>query len=136
VMTIEIGGLVRGSGYDWIQVSGTANLNGTLNVNNFGSFVAPAGSSFTFLNAGATSGSFSSTNLPVVPGFVLTSLAGALTLSVPAPSIPPGAVLVIDPISVANDRLIANDDLLAALSVVAPLADTEDTREIEVEGCR
>ncbi|MCY7307382.1 MAG: hypothetical protein LH632_14790, partial [Rhodoferax sp.] len=136
VLTIEIGGLVRGSGYDWVQVSGTANLNGTLNVNNFGGFVAPAGSSFTFLNARSTSGSFSSTNLPLAPGFVLTSLAGALTLSVPAPSIPPTAVLVIDPISVAIERLIANDDLLAVLSVVAPLAATEDTREIEVEGCR
>ena len=136
VLNIEIGGLVQGSGYDWIKVNGTANLAGTLNVNNFGGFVAAPGSQFTFINFNASSGSFAVVNLPLAPNFLLASAFNGLTISVPAPSIPASSVLGGDSISVAIERLFNNDEVAATLAMIVPVARGEDQREIEVEGCR
>ena len=61
---IEIGGLMAGSAYDQLNASGTASLNGTLNVSllNLGSglFMPHAGDSFDILTANTIQGSFSS----------------------------------------------------------------------------
>ena len=87
VLTIEIGGLAKGSGYDWIKVNGTASLAGTLNVNSFGGFVPAVGSSFNFINFTASSGAFATVNLPPSLNFVLASAFDGLTLTLPATSI-------------------------------------------------
>ncbi len=64
-VNIEVGGTTQGSDYDWIDVGGTATLDGTLNVSLINSFAPSNGDSFQFLTAGtAVSGTFATTNLP------------------------------------------------------------------------
>ena len=142
VLTIELGGLAPISGYDFVDVRGSAVLNGTLNVKSYGGFVPPLGSNFTFMKYGASSGAFSSVNL--LPGLVFTPLPSSLNLSVlalaptptPTPTPTPGLVALNDPISIAIQRIISGDDLLAALAPVRRRDDPEVKKEIEVEGCR
>jgi hypothetical protein len=63
---MDIGGLSPGTGYDQLLVSGTTSLNGTLNTALIGSFVPPAGSTYTFIqSSGGLSGTFSTINQPV-----------------------------------------------------------------------
>jgi hypothetical protein len=87
VLTVELGGLTQGSatnGYDFVNVLGTANLAGTLNVTSFNGFVAPASSSYTFMNFASTTGSFATVNLPA--GWNLAYLPAASSLSLLAPA--------------------------------------------------
>ena len=62
-LVIEIGGLLAGTEYDVLNVSGTATLDGTLNVSLFdlgsGLFAPEAGDSFDILTAELLQGSFS-----------------------------------------------------------------------------
>ena len=87
VLNIELGGLVRGTTYDWVNVTGTANLAGRLNVTTIGGFVPSAGSTFTVMNFAAKTGAFSTVNLPA--GSLFNSLATALSVAVPVPPPPP-----------------------------------------------
>ncbi len=60
----ELGGTTQGTGYDFLNVTGTAALDGTLQlkfVNNFASTVQPT-DTFTLLTAASRTGTF--TNLP------------------------------------------------------------------------
>ena len=132
VLNIELGGLTRGTGFDWINVQGTARLAGTLNVSQVGGFTAPAGSSFAFLNAANRSGDFSVVNLP--PPIEFNSLS--LLLSVPAPIFAPDTLMVADPISIAAQRILPLEKLIAELNLTTPSAQAEPEREIELEGCR
>ncbi|MGO9114565.1 MAG: SUMF1/EgtB/PvdO family nonheme iron enzyme [Thermoguttaceae bacterium] len=56
-----------GSGYDQLEISGLATLNGTLNVNLLSGFTPSAGQSFDLIT-GATTGSFAEINLPSLSG--------------------------------------------------------------------
>ena len=57
-----------GSGYDQLEISGLATLNGTLDLSYLDGFTPSAGESFYLLN-GQTTGSFVSLNLaPLPPG--------------------------------------------------------------------
>jgi hypothetical protein len=64
IFAVEIGGLLAGTEYDVLNVSGTTSLDGTLNVSLFdlgaGLFAPQAGDSFDILTAEILSGSFSS----------------------------------------------------------------------------
>jgi hypothetical protein len=55
---IEIASDVAGSGYDQINVSGTANLNGTLSVSALNGYVPPAGSTYRIMTYSAQTGDF------------------------------------------------------------------------------
>jgi hypothetical protein len=67
-LEIEVGGTVAGSGYDVLQISGSASLGGSLNVTNINSFGPQPADVFTILTAtGGVTGSFANT-----PGNVLT----------------------------------------------------------------
>jgi hypothetical protein len=60
-LLIELGGISQGVNYDFLSVTGTAALDGTLQltfVNNFQSTI-PANATFTVLTASSLSGSFS-----------------------------------------------------------------------------
>ena len=103
VLTVELGGTVQGSGYDFINVQGAATLAGTLNVTSFNGFVAPADSSYTFMNFASSTGRFATVNLP--SGWNLSYLMAANNLSVTAP-----AAAVVSPV------------VLAALTVATSLA--------------
>jgi len=60
VLDIEVAGLVRGTEYDAIDVSGTATLGGTVNVIRFGTYTETAGDLMRVVGAqGGLSGAFS-----------------------------------------------------------------------------
>jgi hypothetical protein len=59
-LNIELGGLSAGSQYDRLSVSGTVQLDGTLNIGLINSFVPSVGDSFQVLLFGARSGAFAS----------------------------------------------------------------------------
>ena len=73
VLNIDIGGLTAGGEFDQLNVSGTASLDGTLNVGLI-NFAPAAGDSFRFLTFNSLSGNFATQNLP--------SLGGGLQFSV------------------------------------------------------
>jgi hypothetical protein len=81
VLTIELGGLAQGSGYDFINVLGTANLAGTLNVNAWGGYVAAPGTNYNFMNFANSSGAFAAVNMPAGWNISLGSQANSLRLS-------------------------------------------------------
>ena len=62
-LIMELDGTTPGSGYDQLDISGLATLNGTLDVNLLGGFSPSAGQSFVLFN-GPTTGSFSQVDLP------------------------------------------------------------------------
>ncbi|HEX8523448.1 MAG TPA: hypothetical protein VF669_14440 [Tepidisphaeraceae bacterium] len=68
VLEIELGGVTPGTEFDVLDVSGTATLNGTLRILLVDGFVPADGQTFDFINAGTMSGSFSSFDLPPLPG--------------------------------------------------------------------
>ncbi len=59
---VTIGGTTPGTQYDQLNVSSTANLNGTLNISLASGFTPTIGSTFDILNASSVSGTFSTVN--------------------------------------------------------------------------
>ena len=99
---VEIGGLLPGTEYDVLNVSGTASLDGNLNISLFdlgsGLFTPHAGDSFDILTADLIQGSFGSLTLAALdPGLkwdisYLTDAIGTtdvVRLSVDAVPVPP-----------------------------------------------
>jgi hypothetical protein len=69
-LAIELGGTMLGSQYDSIAVAGELSLAGTLDVSLFNGFTPSAGQSFNILDWGSLVGTFSSINLPSLPGLI------------------------------------------------------------------
>ncbi len=65
-LTLEIGGLTAGSGYDKVNVGGTLYEDGVLDVVLYGGFLPAAGASFDLIDAGAVAGAFDAVNLPAL----------------------------------------------------------------------
>lgn len=61
-LNVKLGGLVPGSGYDRLAVSGTAQLDGTLNVSLANNFAPAPGDQFQVLTCASRNGQFSSVN--------------------------------------------------------------------------
>jgi hypothetical protein len=51
ILLIELGGTTQGNTYDWLKISGTATLDGMLDIDLYGGFTPNIGDSFTFLTA-------------------------------------------------------------------------------------
>ena len=75
-------GLTPGADFDFISITGTANLGGTLLVNPLGGFIPPTGTGFDILNFSAVNGNFASiaststqtfSGVPGATNFVLTA---------------------------------------------------------------
>src|SRR5262249_40131562 len=62
-LEVEIGGHAAGTDYDRLAVSGTASLDGALNVTFLPGFCASSGDSFRVLAAGVRSGTFGSVHV-------------------------------------------------------------------------
>jgi len=62
ILNIDLDGLVANTKYDVLNVSGTATLGGTLNVDAITGFTPTNGETFDILNAGSISGTFSTVN--------------------------------------------------------------------------
>ena len=79
----RIAGSTAGTGYDQLQITGTATLAGTLNVSLIGGYTPPSGTSFKLLSYGSHSGTFSNvtgTGLPNGLSFALLYNTTDLTL--------------------------------------------------------
>jgi hypothetical protein len=88
-LDVEIEGTGQGTTYDWLDVTGSATIDGTLNVLRPTGF-APAGSDvFQFLTSAGRSGTFATLTGADLPG------GAAFTLDYPAGA-PFGARLVVD----------------------------------------
>ena len=59
-LLVELGGTLPGSGYDQLNVTGNATLDGTLEVRLFGAFTGTVGDLFDVMTYGAVTGNFSS----------------------------------------------------------------------------
>ena len=121
-LTIELGGTAQGSGYDFVNVLGTANLAGTLNVSPFGGYVAGAGSNFTFMNFASTTGSFATVNLP--SGWNLSYITGVSNLSLLAPTVASASA------SVSSLASLVAAQTLTAESVALMLERVDDTGDV------
>ena len=89
---IEIAGTTAGTEYDQINVSGTANLNGNLQVNEINGYTASGGESYTVMTCASCSGDFTAENLPS-PLYSRSISSNSIGLQVgatptPEPSIP------------------------------------------------
>lgn len=67
-LNIEIGGLTAGVESDQLQVSGSATLNGTLNVSLVNGYLPVQGQVFEIVTCASRSGQFSTVNLPQLNG--------------------------------------------------------------------
>ncbi|MBL7703176.1 MAG: hypothetical protein JNM14_13065 [Ferruginibacter sp.] len=64
---IEIAGTTPCTQHDQIQVTGTATLSGTLDVQFFGGYVPTCGESYTIMTATTVTGTFATINYPALP---------------------------------------------------------------------
>jgi hypothetical protein len=135
VVNIELAGTTPTSGFDWIEVGGTAALAGTLNVSQIGGFSAPAGSSFRVLQFASSNGAFSTSSSVIPSNLTVNYTPNSVLLSGVPPVLPLEPLAIVSPITVAIERSLppADPDPAPGLPPVGP-AEPED--EIEVEGCR
>jgi len=68
VLNMELGGLVAGTQYDAIQISGNAALNGTLNLSLVNGFLPQPGNTFDLVTYGSHSGQFATLTGTAVGG--------------------------------------------------------------------
>jgi hypothetical protein len=80
VLNMEIGGDAPGSGYDQLVISGSATLDGMLNVNVLNGFVAPSGETFPILTFASLNGTFATTNLD--PAFMSSPLYDPMDVTI------------------------------------------------------
>jgi hypothetical protein len=92
-----IGGTTAGTGYDQLQISGTATLAGTLSVGAVSGYTVPTGHTFSLLTFGSYSGSFgtiqNNTTTSMTPqynsnGFNMLSMADILPDDQDVPVVP------------------------------------------------
>jgi hypothetical protein len=80
-LSLDISGLVKKSGYDFLNVSGTLTLGGALRVSLLNGFAPQAGQSFDLFDAGSVTGAFADNliSLPTLTGGLIwnTSLLAA-----------------------------------------------------------
>ncbi|QDT01588.1 PQQ-dependent sugar dehydrogenase [Adhaeretor mobilis] len=77
-LAVEIGGTSAVEDYDLLAVTGTAAIDGTLDVSFIDGFQPSAGDAFTFLNAESLVGEFDSVTIPSIAG----QLVGFISLGV------------------------------------------------------
>jgi hypothetical protein len=96
-LNMLIGGTTAGTGYDQLQISGTATLGGTLTVGTVSGYTIPTGQTFSLLTYGSYSGSFGTINYDsgtLTPqynstGFNMLSLADVPPADDDVPATPP-----------------------------------------------
>src|SRR6202790_4533924 len=87
-LTIDLGGTIANTKYDVLNITSTASLKGTLNVDLISGFTPAVGNTFNIINYSSETGTFTTLNLPTVTGdhwtvmykatdVVLTLAAGA-----------------------------------------------------------
>jgi hypothetical protein len=82
LLGIEIGGSNAGTGYDQLQVSGTATIAGTLQVRLMNGFTPTVGQTYRIVTAGSFSGGFSSITQPSQAGISVSNDGGGVTVTI------------------------------------------------------
>ena len=67
-LTLEIGGLLAGAGFDHLEIGGTFAMDGVLDVLLYDGFAPSFGDAFDLFDAGALAGRFDDINLPALSG--------------------------------------------------------------------
>ena len=98
LMSVEIGGTDAGSGYDQLQVSGTATIAGNLDVRLVNGFTPTVGQTFRIVNASSFSGAFSSIAGPSQAGISVSNDGGGVTVKIT--SVVAGAPVISSPTTV------------------------------------
>jgi hypothetical protein len=87
-LNVELGGTNQGVDYDLLQVTGTAALDGTLNVALFGGFTGATGNVFDVLTYSSRSGDFATVNFPA--GYTMTATPNAALYQLAMSAVPGG----------------------------------------------
>ncbi len=102
-LTMELGGTTLGTGYDHLNVLGTATLGGNLNIAYYNGFSASLGQSFDLFDFNSSNGAFASINLPTLAHGLVWNTSGLYSngvISVQAQAVPEPASFAILGISV------------------------------------
>lgn len=92
ILNIEIGGSTPGTGgYDQLVVTGTASLNGTLNLSLVNGYRPAVGDTFNIIASGAETGSFSAINST---GFTVTPAATASGIKLTVKTVQQGVPII------------------------------------------
>jgi hypothetical protein len=96
---MELGGTIRGTGYDALNIGGTFTADGTLTVSLINGYSPTTGTMFNLFSAGSYKGTFATVTLPgLTPGLSWDSsaLASAGNLSVTGSAVPePGTYALL-----------------------------------------
>jgi hypothetical protein len=86
-LEIELGGLAQGTEHDWLNVSGTASLAGTLRVALIGGFTPALGQQFVVLSASSVNGTFFTVE-SLNPGLMANVIYGPTTVTLEITAVP------------------------------------------------
>ena len=91
IFQLDLGGLTAGSQFDWLDVTGTTSLSGTLNINLINAFFPNVGDTFTFITSGGlVSGLFGTVNgLNIGGGEILQVVYNANSVQISTLSLAP-----------------------------------------------
>lgn len=130
-LNIELGGTTQGVNYDLLQVTGTANLNGTMNVTLFGGFVPAAGNLFDVITYASRTGDFATINPPAGASLTATPNAAFYQLAVLTPPViggggSSGSITSDAPFTLpAVDVKVLNDKFIATVEAAKQPEDEE-----------
>ena len=112
-LDIDLGGTAANTLYDVLDVTDLATLSGTLNVDLVNGYTPKVNASFTILNFGSDSGTFSTVNLPTVSGdhWTVTYNAKDLVIKLIAG---PGPNVVVDDLTSASSPSAAAGTVTAS----------------------
>ncbi|HLF98665.1 MAG TPA: filamentous hemagglutinin N-terminal domain-containing protein [Methylococcaceae bacterium] len=103
-LNIELGGNQQGLSYDLINVSGTAALDGTLNIGLFGNFLPLLGANFDVINYSSATGSFAQVNSPAIFPFTTSNFGSFFRLTSQGVRFPPGTNPIDAILAMGGDR--------------------------------
>jgi hypothetical protein len=98
-LNVEIGGLLAGTQFDVVNISGMATLDGVLDIDLFGGFMPTLGQTFQIMTFGSRFGTSTFTTIINPAGFVFTPIYSNMNVILEvtaAPAVPePGTLLLL-----------------------------------------
>ena len=137
ILNVDVNGTTPGTQYDRLVVTGTAALNGTLNIST-GDFVPAAGDSFTIVQAtGGMSGTFATINPPastLIANYQSTAFVLTEPGATPTPSL--GASRSSTPSNLSTDIIVSEERRQEKVAANLNPATTEDKRPERAPICQ
>jgi len=119
VLVAEIGGLSQGVTFDLLQVTGVANLDGTLTTTLINGFVPTQGDRFDVITFASRTGDFATFNAPTGAQFQREVGSSAYTITLPRPVV----------LASASSSNLGNDE---STRLNERFLDTEEARPLEL----